>query len=244
MSLNTAQIGQIAQQYGLNLDPAMLQNVQNNSQGGADEASVIQALQNLPQYQQQVQGSATAKYQAGIDTAVSGLQGQQSNLSQSYGSLLSDVMGQGTVAMNTATSGENAYLASRGLVSQAGAGNNQLSAAQLAVQSQNQAAAGSIGQGSAADISAIQSQIANTQAGGAGTELSIPLQYGSLAMQQQLLPSQIAQQQGQANLFGAQAAATQYQPLAQGGNLYNIANGSVIGLSNILKSLGINVTGL
>lgn len=243
MSLNTAQIGQIAQQYGLNLDPGMLQNVQNNSQGGADEASVIQALQNLPQYQQQVQGSATAKYQAGINTAVGGLQGQQSNLAQSYGSLLNSVMGQGSVAENTATAGENAYLASRGLVSNAGAGNTQLSQAQLAIQAQNQAAAGSIGAGSAQDISAIQQSIAGIQAGGAGTELNIPLNYGSLALAQQLLPSQISANQSQSALQNAQAQAAKYQSLPQGGNLYNIANGSIVGIQNILKSLGVNIVG-
>lgn len=232
---NYPQLGQLSNQQ--------IQTIQNNA-GGGQQGMLDQAITTSPEYQQYQTTNAQNTYQQGINTAVSGLQGQQTNLQQSYGSLLADVMGQGSTAMNTATSGENAYLASRGLVSQSGLGNNQLSQAQLAVQAQNQAASGSVGLGSASDINAIQQAIAGIQAGAAGTETQIPLQYGSLALSQLLGTSTANANQSESQLAQAQAQAAQYQPLAQGGNLYNISNGSVVGLSNILKSLGINIAGL
>lgn len=239
MSYNIAQIQGLAQQYGLpGVSSDQAQGLMN-SYGGGNEQQLNQYFQ-----QQQQQQQATQTYQSGINNAVTGLQGQQSNLSASYGSLLQDVMGQGTVAMNTATSGENAYLGARGLLSQGGAGNTQMSAAQLAVQAQNQAASGSIGQGSASDISAIQQAIAGIQAGGAGTLAQLPLEYGSLAMAQTALPSQIALTQSQSANQSAQAQAAQYLQLngGQGDSLFNTNSGSITGLQAILKQLGYNLT--
>lgn len=168
--------------------------------------------------------AAQQQYQAGIGSAVTGLQGQQSNLKDSYGSLLADVMGQGTVAMNTATSGENAFLGARGLLSQAGLGNNQLSQAQLAVQAQNQAAAGSIGLGSAQDINALQEAIASLQAGGAGTAVQIPLEFGSLALSQQTAPAAAF-----ANLGAGAAsyASARYIPIPNLG-IYDLQNNRLL----------------
>lgn len=244
-NMNSSEIqSYISQNYpGLGqLSPAQIQTIMNNS-GGGQQGMIDQAVTSSPQYQTYSQGTATQAYQTGINTAVSGLQGQQTNLSQSYGSLLSDVMGQGTVAMNTATSGENAYLASRGLLSQAGAGDNQMSAAQLAVQQANQAAAGSIGAGSAQDISAIQQSIAGIQSGAAGTEMQIPLNYGSLQIQQSLLPGQLSLQNSQNAYQTAEAQQEPYVNIANGNNLFNSSNGQAVSMLQALaKSMGYNIT--
>lgn len=243
--MNGAQIqSYITQNYpGLgNLTNEQIQQIQNSA-GGGQPGMIDQAIKSSPQYQAYTTTQAQQQYQQGINTAVTGLQGQQTNLQQSYGSLLQDVMGQGSATMNTTTSGENAYLASRGLVSNAGQGNNQLSAAQLAVQSQNQAAAGSIGQGSAADMNAIQQSIAGIQAGGAGTSMQIPLNYGSLQIQQNLQPGAIALQNSQNAYQTAQAQQEPYINIANGNNLFNSSNGQATSMLQALaKSMGYNIS--
>src|ERR1035437_3277403 len=64
---------------------------------------------------QDAQDKATATYKAGIDSAVSTLSTAGTNLDTQYKGLLDKVLGQGTVAMNTATTGENNLLGMRGI---------------------------------------------------------------------------------------------------------------------------------
>src|ERR1035437_1542969 len=128
--------------------------------------------------------NAQGAYKEGINNAVSGLQAQGTNLDTQYGDLLTKVLGQGTVAMNTATTGENNYLASRGLQSNNGRGLNDMSSAQLAVSQSNQAAASNLSYTEAGLKNTLAQTIAGIQAGGAGTAVQIPLDYGSLALAQ------------------------------------------------------------
>lgn len=121
-------------------------------------------------------------YQAAIGTAVSGLQLAGTNLDTQYGDLLTKVLGQGTVAMNTVTTGENNLLASRGITNNSPLYSAQMGSAQLPVQVANQAASSNLGYTQAGLKLGLAGQIAGLQAGGAGTLANLPLQYGSLAL--------------------------------------------------------------
>lgn len=244
--MNGAQIqGYINQNYPElgQLTNEQIQVIQNNA-GGGQPGMIDQAIKSSPQYQAYTTTQAQQQYQQGINTAVTGLQNQQTSLQQSYGSLLNDVMGQGTVAMNTADQAQNALLASRGITTSSAMGGTALSSAQLAVQQANQAASGSIGLGSAQDINAIQQSIAGIQAGAAGTAAQLPLEYGSLANATNLNTSQIALNAAQGQEYQNIGQAELYPTLntGQGQSLYNISNGSIIGLQQLAQQLGYNIT--
>src|ERR1035437_85023 len=154
--------------------------------------------------------NAQGAYKEGINNAVSGLQAQGTNLDTQYGDLLTKVLGQGTVAMNTATTGENNYLASRGLQSNNGRGLNDMSSAQLAVSQSNQAAASNLSYTEAGLKNTLAQNIAGIQAGGAGTMAQLPLDYGSLALASAANTANISLAGSQ----GAQAgAAARYIPI-------------------------------
>ena len=136
--------------------------------------------------------NAQGAYKEGINNAVSGLQAQGTNLDTQYGDLLTKVLGQGTVAMNTATTGENNYLASRGLQSNNGRGLNDMSSAQLAVSQSNQAAASNLSYTQAQLKNTLASTIAGVQSQGAQFAAGLPLSYGSLQLAQSIQPSNIA----------------------------------------------------
>ena len=154
--LNTAQIIEQAKNMGISLSDSQAQPILSQAwdqnQYGADAGKVSSILGGMkpaasstssnsaPTYNPPDPAVAKADYQAGIDTAVSGLKTQGTNLDTQYGDLLSKVLGQGTVAMNTATTGENNYLASRGLQSNNGRGLNDMSAAELPAQNQTDTA--------------------------------------------------------------------------------------------------------
>ena len=97
--------------------------------------------------------------------AIATLQGQGTTLADQYKTLLADINGQGQQTYNTATSGENAYLGQRGLLSQSGLGNNQLSQAQSGVAAQNAVNQQNVTTAGAGVQSQIAQQIAALQAG-------------------------------------------------------------------------------
>lgn len=134
---------------------------------------------------QRVQQEAVqTAYQSAIGTAVSNLQTAGTNLDTQYGDLLGKVLGQGTVAMNSATLGENNLLASRGITNNSPLYSAQMTQTQLPVTTQNQAAVSNLGYTQAGLKLGLAGQIAGLQAGAAGTSAQLPLQYGSLALAQ------------------------------------------------------------
>ena len=193
-------------QYGVNPSSG----VQDDNYWAQQVDPVVNKDYIAQQHVQQQADQAKSDYKTGIDTAVSGLQTQGTNLDTQYGDLLSKVLGQGTVAMNTATTGENNYLASRGLQSNNGRGLNDLSSAQLAVSQSNQAAASNLSYTEAGLKNTLAQNIAGIQAGGAGTMAQLPLNYGSLALASAANTANISLAGSQ----GAQAgAAARYIPI-------------------------------
>lgn len=162
-----------------------------------------------PQYQQQ---QAQQKYQAGIDSAVLGLQSQGTSLDAQYKSLLNDVLGQGTVAMNTVTGATNEELARRGITNNSYLYGQEMGSAQLPVQVANQTAVGSLGFTEAQLQNALAANIASLKAGGAGTAAELPLSYGSLALANAANIANIGltQAQTQGALTGARYVSTPY----------------------------------
>src|ERR1035437_3503637 len=175
-------------QYGVNPSSG----VQDDNYWAQQVDPVVNKDYIAQQHQDQQAAQAKTDYQAGIGSAVSGLQAQGTNLDTQYGDLLTKVLGQGTVAMNTATTGENNYLASRGLQSNNGRGLNDMSSAQLAVSQSNQAAASNLSYTQAQLKNTLASTIAGVQSQGAQFAAGLPLSYGSLQLAQSIQPSNIA----------------------------------------------------
>jgi hypothetical protein len=183
--------------------------------------------------EQQAANDAQTAYQAGIGSAVSTLQTAGTNLDTQYGDLLSKVMGQGTVAMNTVTTGENNLLGIRGITNNSPLYSQQMGSAQLPVQVANQAAVGSLGYTEAGLQTGLAGNIAGIQAGAAGTMANLPLSYGSLALSQAYLPTQIQLGTSQAENYSAalanalKIAGLQYgEPFNTYGQVYNPATGA------------------
>jgi hypothetical protein len=175
---------------------------------------------------QNIQGQAQATqaqtaYQAGIGSAVGQLQTAGTNLDTQYKSLLSSILGQGTVAMNTATTGENNLLASRGITNNSPLYSQQMTQAQLPVTAQNQAAVSGLGFTEGQLQTGLAAQIAGLQAGGAGTMANLPLQYGSLALGQAANLANIG-------LTRAQTNVTKYVPIP-GVGLWDTSAGQFVG---------------
>lgn len=162
---------------------------------------------------------AQQNYQGAANNAIAGYQAQGTSLSDQYNQLLQDTLGEGTVAMNTATQAENNYLGQHGILSQGGLGGTALSSAQLAVQQANQAAVGTLGYTEAQLQNNLAGSIASLQLGAAGTTANFPLQFGSLA----LGSSQLANA-----LQVAQTYANAPQQLSVNSQLINPATGKLI----------------
>ena len=185
----------------------------NYNPGETAQQIVTQNSNDLGKQQQ-------AQYQAAQGSAVQTLQGQKTNLSQQYSDLLKTVNGEYQPLINQATTQENNFLGARGLLSQQGAGGNQMSQALQGIYGQEASNAQALGQGSINDQNTLTQAIAQAQQGGAQFAANLPLQYGSLSMQAQALPSLIAQQQAQ---------AAQYQT---GANYLAIPNLGIYDLAN------------
>jgi len=202
-----------------------------NQFGGGNEGQIDNYFQ-----QQAAQQSAINQYNQQSQQAVSGLQQQKSGLADQYGSLLQTVTGQYQPLINqtTATTGE--ALARRGISPDSQYYQQQTQGALQPVYGAEAANTQAIGQGSINDTNTLAQAIAGIQQGNAQFGANLPLEYGSLQLQQNLLPSQIALNQSQSNLYGAQAAnlpaalanalkiaqlGVQYQNIAPGNTLFN-----------------------
>jgi hypothetical protein len=89
-----------------------------------------------------------------------------------------------------------------------------------------------IGQGSINDTNTLAQAIASTQMTGAAGAANLPLQYGSLSLASQLLPSQIAANQGQGSYYGglnaeqlAQAQLGAAKPFGVGNLVFSPSTG-------------------
>ena len=129
--------GKIASNVPSNIASTL--NIANNPMAAAKQAQQMQIQANQP--------------------AIQTLQTQETSLAQQYKDLLTSVTNQGQAAMNTATSGENAYLGQHGLLSQAGVGNNQLSQAQNTVNTSNIANQAAVQTQGASDINTLAENI-------------------------------------------------------------------------------------
>lgn len=208
-------------------------NVGNHGNGTRD----ISIVGSTAQIQSQKQAAqAKSDYQAAIGTAVTGLQTQGTNLDTQYGDLLQKVLGQGTVAMNTVTTGENNLLASRGITNNSPLYSAQMGSAQLPVGVANQSAVSNLGYTQAQLKNTLASTIAGVQSQGAQFAAGIPLSYGSLQLAQaanaaniSYLGSQAAgvptASQALANAL-AQAQLGYAKPITTGGQIYDPATGA------------------
>ncbi len=204
------------------------------------------SVQQTPQQQQaeQQQQQAQALFQAQQGSAVSGLQTQQTNLGQQYSDLLKTVNQQYQPLINQTQTQENNFLGQRGLLSDTGSGGNQMNQAMQGIYGQEAGNAQQIGQGSINDMNTLAQAIAQTQQSGAQFAANLPLQYGSLALQQQALPSTINLQNAQASNYNALGQAAKYIPIQSGENFLNASNGQAIPvLQALAKSMGFNITG-
>lgn len=125
----------------------------------------VQDAENLAAFEQKQQIAAN-------QPAIATLQTQGTTLAQQYQNLLQSVINQGSATYNTATSGENAYLASRGLLSQSGEGNNELSQAQNTVNTTNATNQANVETDAANTQTQIAQAIASLQAGNVGQALT------------------------------------------------------------------------
>lgn len=204
MSYNISQIQSMAQQYGLpGISNQQAQDIMNNN-GGGNEQQIDSYFQQQQQTQQQQQAAQTAQqnYATQTQNAISGLQTGKADLAGQYGTLLQSINGpQGVYQplINQATLQQNAQNASRGLVSNVGNGGTQMISALNPVYSAEAGAVGSVTAGSITDVNTYNNAIANMQSGAAGTSAQLPLQFGSLALAQQEMPSTIAYNTGMAS---------------------------------------------
>lgn len=199
--------------------------VNNGGAGNTDPMALVRQAQQFQVEQNQ--------------PAIQTLQGQQGNLKDQYSKLLESVIGQGSVAMNTATSGENAFLASRGLLSNAGIGNNQLSQAQQGVMAQNQSAAANVGMGSAQDINQLAGQIAGLQAGNVPNALNFGGGVYGAGLQIPLIQAQAQQVAGQnPTAIAIQRLINQFQNVPAGNSLVNTLSNFAINPSMLTQQGG------
>lgn len=220
-SLNGSQIQDyLTKNYpGLAITPQFVQNVMNNSQGG-DPNFIDNAVKQSPEYQQFQTNQAVNNYQQAAGSAISTLQTQKGNLSQQYSDLLKTVTGEYQPLINSTTQTAQKELGQRGITPDSTLYQQQVQGALQPVYGAEAANAQQIGQGSVADLNTFANNIANLQAGVGGTASQLPLQYGSLALSTQALPSQIA-------LAQSQAGAAKYIPIPNVG-IYNTATGQII----------------
>lgn len=203
-------------------------NLRSQANNIISAADPTQQAMKIAQQAQQMQVQAN-------QPAIQTLQGQQTNLSQSYSDLLKSVLGQGTVAMNSAIAGENTLLGQRGITDNTSPlYQQQLTQAELPVTAQNQSAAANVGIGSAQDINSIAAQIASLQAGNVPNALSFAGNISNIAQQSQLIPSQIG-------LTQAQTKQASLIPIP-GLGVYNLSTGNIIS-NNGLSSSGRTIVG-
>ncbi len=166
---------------------------------------------------------ATTNYQAGIGSAADTLRLAGTNLDTQYKGLLDKILGQGTVALNTVTRGENNLLAQRGITNNSPLYDAQMGSAQLPVQIANQTATSNLGFTEAGLQNTLAQNIANIQDGGAGTAAGLPLSYGSLALASAANIANISLAGSQAGQAGAQS---RYIPTPYG--LYDTSTQSFV----------------
>lgn len=151
-------------------------------------------------YSNYQQTQATQNYQNATNTAVQGLQQKKTDLAGQYSDLLKTVTGEYQPLINQTTATAGAALAQRGLTPDSQLFQQQTQGALQPIYGQETANAQTIGQGSISDTNTLAQAISNLQAGAAGTASQLPLQYGSLSLSQQALPTSLA-------LGSAQAAS-------------------------------------
>lgn len=134
--------------------------VKQSATGGAP-VSTGDPVADSAKYAQWAQAQQIAANAPAIETAKTA----GASLDDQYKALLASVTASGSATYNTATSGENAYLGARGLLSQSGRGNTELSQAQNMVNTTNAVNAGQVTKEGAGVQSQIAQYIGGLQAG-------------------------------------------------------------------------------
>lgn len=144
---------------------------------------------------------AQQNYQAQTGSAIAGLTAGSASLGDKYSSLLASVKGVYDPLINEQTANVGAQLAQRGIAPGAGLYDNTVGSFLQPIYGSEASNQQQITAGSISDTNTYANAIASMTAGAAGTSATLPLSYGSLALSQQLLPSQIAANFGQGNYY-------------------------------------------
>lgn len=179
---------------------------------------------------------AQQTYAAQQGSAISTLQTGKQNLAGQYADLLKTVNGEYQPLINQTTASAGAEEARRGLSPDSLLNQQQVQGALQPVYGAMAANAQQIQGGSISDTNAFTNAISAAQSGLATGNLGAGLAYGSLQMNQQALPSQIALAQAQAKLAGNQANTAGYLP-NYSGITFNTGNGQ----ANVLGQ-GLNMS--
>lgn len=177
-------------------------------------------------------GAAQELYQQQQGSAISGLQTQKAGLAGQYGSLLQTVTGEYQPLINQTTQTAGAAESARGLTPDSQLYQQQVQGALQPVYGAEAANAQQIGQGSIADTNTLAQAIAAAQQGGAQFGATLPLQFGSLSLAQQALPSQIAYYQGQGSYYGGINPTALQTAALKANTPFPTSNGLVFGPSN------------
>lgn len=211
--------------------PTFIQN--GNIYRVADNGNNTFGIQQVDTVANRQQLAAQQAYQAATGSAISGLQTGKANLAQQYSDLLKTVTGEYQPLINQTTANAGAEEARRGLSPDSFLNQQQVQGALQPIYGAEEANAQQIGQGSISDTNTYNQAIANAQLGVAGTSANLPLQYGSLSLSQQLLPSQIALNTAQGSYYGGinpvalqTAALGANKPFGVGNIVFNPSNNS------------------
>lgn len=205
-------------------------------------------LQQIDTVGNRQQLAAQQQYQAQQGSAISTLQTGKQNLSQQYSDLLSTVKGEYQPLINQETATQGQLLAQRGLTPDSALYQQTTQQALSPIYGQEAANAQQIGAGSINDVNTYNQAISAAQQSGAAFGAQLPLQYGSLSLNQQALPYQLALTAAQARLAGGQAQAAPYISTGIPGILFNSGNGNanLLGqslspnaIATALKAMGI-----
>lgn len=213
--------------YGVGGNGAQAYNPAISSSGGAG-GDVVANAQKLLDFQK----TANAPVSAALGSQVPGIQDEYTNL-------VNSIKGNQTLDTNRQTTTTNNLLAQRGITSNSGVGQQEMTNALTPIDTQYSGLLANANQGSIQDLQGLALQIANLNAGNPETAIPNALNYGNVLN----TAAQTAAGIQQAQIYGnAQVAAAQAHPYTSTsipGVTLNSASGSysTTGLAQLIASL-------